>query len=238
VIKSRTGRCVVFDLDDTLYDEIDYVRSGFRAVAIAVRQRYNADCEALLQERLETRLLSDAFQHAALDLNLPADAPAFMRETYRAHEPSIRLRAGLGNLLAGLRSRDGVLGCITDGRGLTQRAKLRALGMQATFDVVLVSEETGHAKPDPHNFEEMMRQVQASRFCYVADDPMKDFIAPNALNWQTIGVHAPKSIHDVPQSKWPANGRPERWVDASQLPSAFVDDESAAGEGSRWLRRT
>ena len=37
VIQSRTGRCVVFDLDDTLYDEIDYVRSGFRAVAIAVR---------------------------------------------------------------------------------------------------------------------------------------------------------------------------------------------------------
>jgi putative hydrolase of the HAD superfamily len=225
VIESRTGQCVVFDLDDTLYDEIDYVRSGFRAVAVAVRERYRADCDALLQERLGRRMLSDAFQDAARDLNLPADAPAFMRETYRAHEPSIRLRAGLGDLLAGLRSRDGVLGCITDGRSVTQRAKLRALGMLATFDVVLVSEETGHAKPDPHNFEEMMRRVKASRFTYVADDPMKDFIAPNALNWQTIGVRAPNSIHCVPESKWPVNGQPQRWVDAAQLPTAWLDEE-------------
>jgi len=27
---------VVFDLDDTLYDELDYCRSGFRAVAESV----------------------------------------------------------------------------------------------------------------------------------------------------------------------------------------------------------
>jgi putative hydrolase of the HAD superfamily len=224
VIQSRTGRCVVFDLDDTLYDEIDYVRSGFRAVAIAVQGRYNADCDALLQHRIDTRELKDAFQDAALDLKLPADAPGFMREIYRSHAPSIQPRAGIRDLLAGLRADDGVLGCITDGRSLTQRAKLDALGLLADFDVVLVSEETGHAKPDPHNFEEMMRRVKASQFCYVADDPMKDFIAPNALHWQTIGVRAPNGIHGVPESIWPANGRPERWVDASQLPWAWPDE--------------
>ena len=36
----RSGkRIVVFDLDDTLYPEIEYVRSGFRAVAFAVGSR-------------------------------------------------------------------------------------------------------------------------------------------------------------------------------------------------------
>jgi putative hydrolase of the HAD superfamily len=224
VIRSRTGRCVVFDLDDTLYDEIDFVRSGFRAVAVAIRERYNADCDTFLQQRLDSRELANAFQDAALAFNLPATAPDLMKETYRSHVPSIRPRAGLWDVLAGLRARDGVLGCITDGRSSTQRAKLRALGMLDTFDIVLVSEETGYAKPHPYNFEEMMRRVDADRFCYVADDPMKDFIAPNALHWQTIGVRASNSIHLVPESNWPANGQPERWVEASQLATAWADE--------------
>jgi len=48
--------------------------------------------------------------------------------------------------------RDGVLGCITDGRGTTQRNKIAALGLGGTFDVLLISGETGHGKPDPYNF--------------------------------------------------------------------------------------
>ena len=46
---------VAFDLDDTLYDEITFVRSGFRAVAEVVSQRWNiaaTDAYAILSESL------------------------------------------------------------------------------------------------------------------------------------------------------------------------------------------
>ncbi len=33
---ARTVQAVVFDLDDTLYPEVEYVRSGYRVVAAAL----------------------------------------------------------------------------------------------------------------------------------------------------------------------------------------------------------
>ena len=36
-------RCVAFDVDDTLYLERDYVRSGFRAVAERVRRDHGLE---------------------------------------------------------------------------------------------------------------------------------------------------------------------------------------------------
>jgi len=228
VIKSLTGRCVVFDLDDTLYDEIDFVRSGFRAVAAAVESRYRVSCDAQLRERIDAGALAGAFQHVALSLQLPDDAPAFMIETYRVHVPTIEPRAGVPELLARLRERDGVVGCITDGRGATQRAKLTALGLVGHINVLLISEETGHAKPDVHNFEEMMRRVTASEFWYVGDNPRKDFVAPNAMHWRTVGVRSPRGVHRSAESDWPANGGPEVWVDASNLPAVWNDAEGVS----------
>lgn len=229
MITSLSGRCVVFDLDDTLYDEIDFVRSGFAAVTSAVEARYRVNCGAELQDRISSGALINAFQDIAATMKLPHDAPAFMTETYRTHSPTLRPRPGIPGLLAQLRARDGVVACITDGRSLTQRAKLSALDLTALIDVVLISEETGHAKPDAHNFEEMMQRVRASEFWYVGDNPRKDFVAPNALGWRTVGVRAPFGIHRIPESEWPTNGQPERWVDPAQLPAVW--DEALAGHG-------
>ena len=193
MIRSHTGCCIVFDLDDTLYDEIEFVRSGFQAVADAVWARFGVDCRGLLRERVQTRRLEGAFQAAVL-AGLPAVALDFMLETYRTHRPSIKPRDGVAALLAFLKDRDGVVGCITDGRGVTQRAKVAALGLEGVLDPLLISEETGHAKPDPYNFREMARLVQAHTFWYVADNPLKDFVGPNALGWTTVGIDAPRGI--------------------------------------------
>jgi putative hydrolase of the HAD superfamily len=209
MIPSRSGRCVVFDLDDTLYDEIDFVRSGYRAVADALLARYKADCRAFLEDRWQTRALDGAFQAVVAAHGLGAEAVTWMVEVYRDHKPVIRPRDGVSELLEKLKEDDGVLGCITDGRGRTQHAKLEALGLDVYFDVVLVSEETGHSKPDPFNFEEMMRRVDAQRWWYVADNPMKDFFAPKALGWKTVCVRSERAIHAVDWNKIPDAWRPD-----------------------------
>lgn len=208
MIRSLTGRCIVFDLDDTLYDEIDFVRSGYAAIADAVRKRFGIECRDLLGERLETRQFEGAFQEVVRAYRLPDDALAFMVETYRAHQPAIQPRDGVVALLAAVKRRGVVVGCITDGRGATQRNKVAALGLGGILEPVLISEETGHAKPDPHNFREMMGLVEADEFWYVADNSAKDFIAPNALGWTTLGIDAPRGIHQHGAEAFPHTHRP------------------------------
>lgn len=185
----------MFDLDDTLFQEIDFVRSGFSAVADAVQRRYDFDCGKLLSEHLETRRLGGAFQAVATAGGLPPDSLPVMLEIYRVHEPVLSLQPAVREALTALKLMDGVVGCITDGRSSTQRNKIAALGLADVLDPVMISEETGYGKPDPHNFQEIMHLVDARHFWYIADNPRKDFIAPNALGWTTVGVEASDGIY-------------------------------------------
>jgi putative hydrolase of the HAD superfamily len=231
MIQSKSGRCVVLDLDDTLYDEIDFVRSGYTAVAGAVRKHFGVDCREWLNQRLESGQLADAFQAMVEQYGLGPDAIGLMMDTYRFHLPTIQPRDGVVGVLTELKRRDGVLGCITDGRGATQRNKLAALGLRQFFDVVLISEETGHGKPDPFNFLEMMRQVSSGEFWYIADNPAKDFVAPNSLGWRTVGIRSDRNVHAPPCGSLPREYYPETECSMCDLLAVLTSRTSDRG----WL---
>lgn len=223
MIRSRSGRCVAFDLDDTLYDEIEFVRSGYAAVADVVRQQYQLECGEFLRQRLESRLLAGAFQCVVAEYELCSDAIELMVNTYRFHLPRIKLRDGIVDVLRDVKQRDGVLGCITDGRSVTQRNKLAALGLDGVFSVVLISEETGHEKPAPFNFRTMMHRIAASEYWYVADNPSKDFAAPNALGWKTIGVQSAHAIHAPRYETLTPDYLPQRTCGIAELRWLLLD---------------
>jgi putative hydrolase of the HAD superfamily len=174
-----------------------------------------------LEERWQRRAFDGAFQAVAAAHGLEAEAVAWMVGVYREHLPEIRARDGAIELLEKIKEEDGVLGCITDGRSRTQRAKLEALGLNAWFDVVLVSEETGHSKPDPFNFEEMMRRVEAQKWWYVADNPVKDFVAPKALGWKTVCVRSERAVHAVDWGKIDEGYRPDWECDIREVESVI-----------------
>jgi putative hydrolase of the HAD superfamily len=217
VIASRSGRCVVFDLDDTLYDELDFVRSGFAAVSAVIVDHFGFDARALLEGRLASRLLEGAFQSVQDALGLPPRAMDLMLATYRFHVPTLEMPRELHDALMALRERDGAVACITDGRSITQRHKLQALGLAGLLAPVLISEETGHGKPDAHNFREVMRRVEAREYWYIADNPAKDFVAPNALGWITVSVDRGKRIHDLPARAFPLDHLAQRQADLLNL---------------------
>ena len=84
-------KMVVFDLDDTLYKEVDYVYSGYRAVAAKVATDYGVDGPTAY------RWMADAFGRgenpfdaleAGLGLTLPV---AELVELYRTHKPDLHL---------------------------------------------------------------------------------------------------------------------------------------------------
>ena len=185
---------VVFDLDDTLYPEKDYVRSGYRAAAALFPEV--PDMAAKLWEAFEKGL-------PAFDAVLAAEGPIARKEeavlAYRFHTPDIRLYPGAEELLRRLRETR-KLGIITDGRPEGQRAKLAALGLEGMVDEIIITDElggTGFRKPNPAAFELMSRRlgVPLGEMAYVGDNIKKDFIAPEKLGMRSIRFLNPDGLY-------------------------------------------
>ncbi len=212
-------RAVVFDLDDTLYPERQYAYGGFAAVAKAFADRLGDPVEALARMK---RLLDSTNRPRVFDALLDelamtdrGDLIARMIETYRNHPPSIRLFDGVDPLLGELR-KISRLGLLTDGRPAAQWAKIDALGLRDRFDAIVVTSELGPdcSKPSPRPFELISSRLNAGgrNIAYVADNPRKDFVAPNALGWKTVQVRRPDGLYAGELTA--AGGAPQAVVDS------------------------
>lgn len=203
---------IVFDLDDTLYPEREFVVSGFRVVAEGFADRFG-EPDAVVGRMTELFDAGDpmrVFQNYLAERGIAeAGLLESMLETHRNHPPTLRLHDDANDVLLRLRGRVR-LGIITDGRPRTQRAKMDALGLPFRVDAAIVSQELAPwiCKPDPRPFEFIAAklQVQSGRMVYVADNLAKDFVAPNQLGWRTIQVRRPEGLYRDAQA--PATGRP------------------------------
>lgn len=186
---------LVFDLDDTLYDESTYVESGFRAVAEHAEREHGWDA----RESLATmkRILARDGRGAVFDrwLDSHGARSAALVSTcvrvYRHHRPSIRFAAGVDRLLDRLAVKHRLY-VITDGHKVAQARKIEALGLEARIEKAYITHRYGvrHKKPSTHCFELIRRRERCawSEMAYVADDPAKDFVNLNPLGVHTVRV--------------------------------------------------
>ena len=190
-IKVNERTVICFDLDDTLYNEIDFLKSGFRSIARSVEP----DWKTLLSRMFSIyRSGGDAFRYIEETYKLSVTEQL---EIYRNHLPDIKAFTGVKSLFEEILCRMGRIGIITDGRSVTQRNKLKALGLIEFPDLILISEETGYEKPHAYNFERILDNYPGHEYCYIGDNLLKDFLVPNKLGWTTIGVlDNGKNIHN------------------------------------------
>lgn len=175
---------IVFDLDDTLYKEVTFVESGFKAIA------HHLGNPSFANEMMTSwNDGKNAFEQLIINHSLTASIEGLL-SIYRTHIPSIELDSSIGDSLDALVANGKVLGMITDGRSLTQRNKIKALGLSQWFpdDNIIISEEFGSAKPDIKNYRFFMSKYPGKTYTYVGDNVAKDFIAPKSLGWQTICI--------------------------------------------------
>ena len=196
-------RAVVFDLDDTLYPEADYVRSGFGAVAewAAARLRTaSANTRAELEALFSEGARGDTFDRwlagrGVTDATLVRE----MVDVYRGHTPAITPFPEARALLERL-GRRYALGLLTDGEVEVQRAKLDALGLRDCFAAVLFGGELGRDawKPSPRGLRallERMGGVPPAEAVYVADNPAKDFAAARAAGMRSLRVRRAGGVY-------------------------------------------
>lgn len=192
---------IVLDIDDTLYLERDYVRSGFEAVGRwAQRELGVDDFAARAWAAFERGSRRTIFDEVLTDCGARTDDATITElvARYRTHPPSIVLAA---DAEAGLDRWHGAaaLAAITDGPLSSQQAKARALGLERWTSTVVFTASLGpgKGKPDPAAFELVQEElaVDGKGCVYVADNPAKDFVGPKALGWRTVRVRRRLGLH-------------------------------------------
>lgn len=185
----------VFDLDDTLYKEIDYLTSAYRSIATALLPEIGRDIyEEMIQLHKNRESTFDVIKDKYNFTMQIEDMVAI----YRFGTPVIKLSPGAEGLLTNLFQQRIPMGLLTDGRSQSQRNKLAALKIDLFFLLIIISEEFGSEKPNRANYTEFSDKYPGHKFFYVADNLNKDFITPNQLGWTTIALNDDGSnIHKV-----------------------------------------
>lgn len=188
---------VIFDLDDTLYSEKDYVRSGFRAIA-----------SDLGKDETFVDQLWSYFEEGkpAIDCVLKQwnrmDMKDMLLKVYRSHIPEITLYDGVIEIIQSLRDAGIKVGIITDGRPEGQRNKIQALGLESLVDDIIITDELGgiqFRKPCDIAFRIIQHrwEISYANIVYIADNCSKDFYAPKQLGMITALFNNYDGLYEI-----------------------------------------
>jgi putative hydrolase of the HAD superfamily len=219
---------LVFDLDDTLYPEREYVFSGFEAAAMAYAyvlgppSRTAARLKEIFDSGNHTRCFNQLLEERGLEVR--ANLVARMVETYRAHRPRIALYPDARECLT-LWRRWVKTAILSDGYLIAQQNKVAALRLAGSVDAVILTDQWGREfwKPHPRGFEVLLERfaLPPDGCAYVSDNARKDFIAPNGLGWITIQARRPGGMYEHESA--PAGGQPRHTIDdLRDLPRVLV----------------
>lgn len=189
-------RGILFDLDDTLYNERQFVEGGFRVVASRISQRYDLDCDkvyTLLLEVLDKHGRGQVFDISLQMLNLydRKMIPGLV-DAYRSCRTQLAMFKEVEDVLRILKKEGYRLGLITDGDTMVQKNKVKALGIEGVFDCLVFTNgyDIGREKPDTFSYRKALEELEisAEQSIYVGDNPHKDFIGAKKIGMLTVRV--------------------------------------------------
>jgi putative hydrolase of the HAD superfamily len=184
---------LIFDMDETLYPERQFIRSGFRAAAVDVERRYGVPADAAFNTLLRT-LRSGGRRHALQTLcasfGVPASAVPELVEVIRRHQPTLRLPNSSVAVLTRARAEGWRLGVLTNGLPDVQARKVRALGLDNLVDAVVYAQEwgSGKGKPERESFDVIRARLDTppAVTVFVGDDPWCDIVGARGAGLHTI----------------------------------------------------
>lgn len=193
---------VIFDIDDTLVDHSSALRAGAHAVAmaadlddpIAFTMRWKAahaelyprylrgdlDYEGMCRERVWA-CVNTALSAEAAD-NLFACYMGAYRTSWRLFDDVLSCLAALDEFR---------LGIISNGRSEEQRMKLKMLGIEHRFEIIVISEEAGVAKPDSRIFLAACSAfgLAPEAVTFVGDSHENDYSAARAAGLSAVWLN-------------------------------------------------
>lgn len=192
---------LVFDMDDTLYEEKDYVKSGFRAVDAWIMDKFQVSgFYETAWGLFQTGTTHSVFNKTLEKLDIAYDDLLIksMVDYYRSHEPDIQLTEDAESILESLKNTVKI-GLISDGYLIAQEKKVSALKLHDKCHSVILTDRWGreHWKPSPVPFEHACRELQLphDQCVYIGDNVNKDFITAKRLGWTTIHINRKDGVY-------------------------------------------
>lgn len=206
-------RVVVFDMDDTLFPEHEFVYSGFRAVSCYMKKQFGV--RDFYDEAVEIFLeggRGDIFNRILTNKGLDDDGRTIGKlvDIYRSHCPEISLFEDAGWALKYYASIV-PLALISDGFFETQRNKAKSLSLDQYFKKMYFTDQWGRDcwKPSTCAFEMVENEFSVSgcECVYISDNLIKDFIGPNKMGWNSIYINREKGEYS--RATVPQDGKPK-----------------------------
>lgn len=192
----------IFDMDDTLYPEYEFVYGGYRAASRKTEEDYGVAIESALLRRFAAGERGDIFTRVLQDNGIAADESyvQLLVRAYREHSPELTPFPDVVPFLDRLRDQSLKLAVLTDGLEAVQRRKWNALGLAEYFDLAVFTDSLRGKdswKPSPDGFMLALNglSVEPGKAVYVGDNPLKDFVAPRALGMKSIRIVRPEAQH-------------------------------------------
>jgi len=190
-------KVLLFDLDDTLYDEKQFAKSGFIKVAEFIEDKFKInkkDFYKMLIDIYNRGSRGNIFNLALEKVNVAYEENIIraMVKIYREHNPKIRLAEDVKSLLVKLKEIYS-LGIITDGYYEVQKKKVQALKLEDLFDSIIYTDEYGREywKPNVFGYKLALKELEdilPEEAVYIGDNPHKDFIAAKKIGITTVRV--------------------------------------------------
>jgi putative hydrolase of the HAD superfamily len=185
---------IVFDLDDTLFPEHEFVLSGLKAVGNWMLEQYAVtDFFNVAWNLFQTGQRGTIFNQTLdyLNVEYSSDLIQDLVQVYRDHQPSITLHPDARWAIEHFKPHK-QLGLITNGFLKTQQNKVQALAIGSCFDALIYCDVYGREswKPSPLPYQKLMEttKLHGANHLYVGDHPNKDFVAAKQLGWMTLRI--------------------------------------------------
>ncbi len=185
---------LVFDLDDTLYDELSYVLSGFSAVSKFLKETKGLSAKttfSTMKNLLETEGRGHIFDNLLKKYGIYTKT--LLKQCihiYRHHIPKIELDRDAVEMFK--RYKKSPIYLVTDGHKIVQDLKIKALKLDKKMKYCYLTNRFGikNQKPSPHCFLLICKKekVLPEQVIYIADNPSKDFIGIKPLSFQTVRI--------------------------------------------------
>jgi len=187
-------RCLIFDLDDTLYYEKTYVLEAFKNVCKYLSSKYKKDYDEVHKRCIE---ILDEYGRGKI-FDILCDEYGFeekvkdLVEIYRNTKPKLKLYEESKEIFNFAKENNIKLGLITDGCSKVQWNKIEALNLEKIMDKIIVTDDygKGYGKPHEKSYKEIMElfKLNPCECVYIGDNPNKDFIGAKKLGMKTIRI--------------------------------------------------
>jgi putative hydrolase of the HAD superfamily len=195
-------RAVIFDLDDTLYSERQFVSGGFAAAArwVAGQATCSAEgCARALQSLFDRGERGHTFDMWLAEMGLPPALSAGMLQAYREHRPELALHDDVASAIAHCAQTHLVTGLVSDGYLDVQRRKVASLGLAEILTTIVLSDEFGRAfwKPATKPYLAAVERlgVLPHEAVYVGDNPRKDFEGARRSGLRSVRIRRSDGLY-------------------------------------------